>query len=326
MAPGIIIRMTKNAAVLAVVLAGCGLRDPGPDAWQGIVEFDERVLAFEIAGRIASIAVDEGDEVDAGSELAVLDSTLDRLTRDARAAQARAVAAELALLNAGSRPEDVRSLQAELAAAKASEALARRSVDRQRQLTNQGIGSTSDLDAAETAISTASANRRDLEARLARARNGARVEEIEAAQARVEAAQADVRAAEERIARHVLRSDARGSVLDVHLEPNEFAQVGAAVVTIADIQHPYVDVFVPQERMNGVDVGDTTRVRVDGREASYDAAVEYIGRQTEFTPKFLFSDRERPNLVLRVRMRIDAPVGDLHAGVPAFVEPIAEAS
>ena len=40
--------------------------------------------------------------------------------------------------------------------------------------------------------------------------------------------------------------------------------------------------------------------------------------ETEFTPKFLFSPRERPNLVVRVRVRVDDPERRLHAGVPAF--------
>ena len=44
-----------------------------------------------------------------------------------------------------------------------------------------------------------------------------------------------------------------------------------------------------------------------------------IGRRTEFTPKFLFSDRERPNLVLRVRIRVHDPERRLRAGLPAFV-------
>ena len=47
--------------------------------------------------------------------------------------------------------------------------------------------------------------------------------------------------------------------------------------------------------------------------------IEYISPKTEFTPRFLFSDRERPNLVIRVRVRIKDPERALHAGVPAFV-------
>jgi hypothetical protein len=48
--------------------------------------------------------------------------------------------------------------------------------------------------------------------------------------------------------------------------------------------------------------------------------VEHVARHTEFTPRFLFSERERPNLVVRVRVRIDDPERKLHAGLPARVE------
>jgi hypothetical protein len=48
--------------------------------------------------------------------------------------------------------------------------------------------------------------------------------------------------------------------------------------------------------------------------------VEHISRTTEFTPRYLFSERERPNLVIRVRLRIEDPERRLHAGVPAFAK------
>jgi len=307
---------------------GCDVLMPGegPDPLQGIVELDERVLAFEIPGRVKSIAVDEGDPVAPGQELARLDDTLDRLARDARAAEARAVMAELDLLRAGSRPEDVRSLQASLAAMKANETLAKQNVGRQRQLSKANIGTPAELDAAESAYASASANRRDIEARLSRARHGARSQEVDAALARSEAAETAVRSADERIARHVLRTDNHGVVLDVHLDPDEFAQIGAPIVTMADVHHPYVDVFVPQARVHTMGLGTTVEVRVDGRDTPYEGTVEHVSRETEFTPKFLFSERERPNLVIRVRVRIDAPAGDLQAGVPAFVQPAEQAS
>jgi hypothetical protein len=51
----------------------------------------------------------------------------------------------------------------------------------------------------------------------------------------------------------------------------------------------------------------------------FHAVVEYVSPETEFTPKFVFSDRERPNLVVRARVRIDDPGHQLHSGVPVFV-------
>ncbi|HWB77053.1 MAG TPA: HlyD family efflux transporter periplasmic adaptor subunit [Nannocystaceae bacterium] len=312
--------------VLAVLAAGCDRGQAETEAWQGIVEFDERLLAFEIPGRVKSIAVDEGDLVDASAELARLDDTLDRLEREARAAEARAVHAELALIEAGTRSEDVKSLQASLSAAKSAESLAKQTLAREQQLAKSGDSRAADMDAAQSGMATASANRRDLEARLARAKHGARPQEIEAAQARADAADTAVRAADERIARRVLRTDTAGVVLDVHVDPDEFAQSGATIVTLGDVHHPYVDVFVPQGRVDGIDVGDSALVKVDAHSEAFTGKIEHVARETEFTPKFLFSDRERPNLVMRVRVRVDAPAGDLHAGLPAFVTLAAEAS
>jgi hypothetical protein len=46
--------------------------------------------------------------------------------------------------------------------------------------------------------------------------------------------------------------------------------------------------------------------------------VEFVSPETEFTPKFLFSDQERPHLVVRVRVRVGDADRRLHSGVPAF--------
>jgi HlyD family secretion protein len=312
--------------------AGLGLAcegyggDAGPEPLQGIVELDERVLAFEIAGRVKAIAVDEGDPIAPGQELARLDDTLERLSRDARAADARASAAELDLLRAGSRPEDVSALKAALAEKKSKEELWKRTVARERPLGQTGVITAEELDVSESQYSQATASRKDTEAQLLRARHGSRPQEIDAALARSDAAEAGLRSADERIARHVLRTDSSGTVIDVHLDPDEFALVGVPIVTVADVNHPYVDVYVPQARVSTMQLGTKAHVRVDGRDEPYDGTVEYVSRETEFTPKFLFSERERPNLVIRVRVRIDAPAGDLQAGVPAFALPVEEAS
>jgi HlyD family secretion protein len=92
---------------------------------------------------------------------------------------------------------------------------------------------------------------------------------------------------------------------------------GAPVVTLGDVAHPYVDLFVPQGDLRGVRPGLAAQVRVDAEGAPFQARVEDVGRRAEFTPRYLFSPKERANLVVRVRVRIDDPQGRLHAGVPA---------
>ena len=318
-------RMIKNVrrALLAALMgfaisAGCGEPAETPSSWQGIVEFEERRLAFEVPGRLLTVDVDEGDDVQPGLAIARLDDTLERLARDAAAAQARAARSELELLEAGSRPEDIQQVKASLRAAEANRELAEETLAREERLATTGVGVAAELDAARTSVATAAAHKRELEATLKRLRRGARDQEIAAAAARLDAAEAAVTASDARIARHVLVSESRGIVLDMHVEPDEVILAGTPVATIADVAHPYVDVFVPQQHVDGISLGDRLHVRVDAHALPFEGRVEHIARSTEYTPRFLFSDRERSNLVVRVRVRIEAPEGDLHAGLPAF--------
>jgi len=60
-------------------------------------------------------------------------------------------------------------------------------------------------------------------------------------------------------------------------------------------------------------------VRVDAEPgARFEGTVEMVGRTLEFTPRYIFSDKERPGLVVRVRIDLKDPQEKLHAGVPAF--------
>ncbi|MET0389446.1 MAG: HlyD family efflux transporter periplasmic adaptor subunit, partial [Polyangiales bacterium] len=166
--------------------------------------------------------------------------------------------------------------------------------------------------------------RRALEERVVARRRGARGDEIAAAVARVQAASAGLASADARLSRYELHNPAAGSVIDVHVKVGEMVAPGSPAVTIADLTHPFVDVFVPQARVHALHVGQSMQVRVDGVAHALAGRIEHIFPKTEFTPRFLFSEGERPNLVLRTRVRVDDPAHVLHGGVPAFVEPTAE--
>jgi HlyD family secretion protein len=170
----------------------------------------------------------------------------------------------------------------------------------------------------EAGYAQAKAQVRMLQQRLKQLRKGSRPEELATADAEVRAAEAAVAAEEERLALYSLKATERVTVLDVPVRIGEVVAAGATVVTVADTTHPYVDVFVPQQKLSGLGVGLPARVRVDAESDSFDGSIEHIAPTTEFTPRFLFSPRERPNLVVRVRVRIDDPEERLHAGVPAF--------
>jgi len=311
--------VTLTFLALTALSTGCQPKPKHPGAFQGVIEFDERDLGFEIGGRLTAVKVQRGAAVHAGQELATLDDTLERTAGEGRQAEASAAKAAAALVRAGSRPEEVRAMQAQLRAAEANESRLERSVTREKKLLQEGAIARASVDDLESMLHAATAERQSLEHRLRELQNGSRRQEIDRVEAQATVADQQAKLSHERVGRYALRALEDGVVVDVHADPNEVVAAGSPVCTVADTKHPYADIFVPQEEIGGLRVAAPARVVVDASSQSYGARVEDIGRRTEFTPRYLFSERERSQLVIRVRVRIDDPEQALHAGVPAFV-------
>ena len=89
------------------------------------------------------------------------------------------------------------------------------------------------------------------------------------ARAHVHALEAALAAIDARLARHTLVHEGVADVLDVHVETGEVVGAGTPVLTLADLTHPFVDVFVPQAQLEGIGVGERASVRVDARAAPF---------------------------------------------------------
>jgi len=313
---------SRAAGPLALLVSACQVARPSDagESYQGVAELDDRVLSFEVGGRVTSILRREGDRVAPNEVIATVDDALDAQARSARDLEAQAAAAQSSLVDKGVRPEEISATRARIRAARSSEELLKKQLERERGLFERGATPEAQLDELTSQHARAVADREALESLLAEQVRGARPEEKEAAKARAGAARASVTLDDLRIERRELRAPADGIVLDVLAEPGEVVAAGAPVVTVADPGRIYAYVFVPQAKLSGIDVGDRASARADGLAAPLVAKVEHISRRTEFTPRYLFSERERPNLVVRVKVRIDDPKQLLHAGVPVFVD------
>ena len=323
--------MIKNAAgwlkrrarwlpLLALPACHVARETDAGESYQGVAELDDRVLSFEVGGRVTSIVRREGDRVAANELLATVDGALDEQARAARELEARAAQAQSSLVDKGVRPEEIAATRAKIRAAQSSEDLLQKQVARERGLFERGVTPEAALDELTSQLARATAEREALASVLTEQQRGARPEEREVAKAKADAARASVTLDDLRIERRELRAPAEGIVLEVLAEPGEVVAAGAPVLTVADPGRIYAYVFVPQATLSGIDVGDRASVRADGVRVPLNAKVENIARRTEFTPRYLFSERERPNLVVRVKIRIEDPQQLLHAGVPVFVE------
>src|SRR5204863_633405 len=132
-----------------------------------------------------------------------------------------AATAQAALLKAGSRAEDVRSMDAQVRAARANEDLLGRNLAREKALLARSASTEAAVDELSGRLDAAKADRQALEQKLASLRRGSRVEEQRGAEAHVAAAQAAVQLEEERLTRHELFSPAKCVVLDVHVKQGE---------------------------------------------------------------------------------------------------------
>jgi HlyD family secretion protein len=305
-------------ALLLVALVACHRRDLTDERYQGMVELEQTDLAFEISGRISSLEVKAGTAVKKGQVVAQLDDALDKATRDVRAHELDAAKADLALLHAGSRVEDIRAARAELDAAQANEDVIAKEAAREKHLLDTGATTGSRLDELDAQLARARGDRQAKQQKLAELAKGARVEEIARLDARVAEAEDAVEVADRQLERHVLKAPLDGAVLDVYPEVGEVMQPGAPVLSVVDRSRPYADVFVPVADAPKMKLGAPMLIAVEGDPHEVAGTIERVYPQLEFTPRFVYSPRERPNQLMRVRVRLDDKEQRLHAGMPAY--------
>ena len=402
---------------------------PQEGFYSGVVETTTYDLAFEVPGRIASFAFEEGQVAPAGAPLVRLVETDLKTALEAARAREGVAAAQLSALEAGSRPEEIQGAQARLERARAelerqqngatSEELdqargqsesarenyllrkqgyrsedieaaqakvaatrstlerAQADADRWKFLYGQGAVPARDREAYENRLVVArtehdaavqawqklargyqpeeiEAARQQylaLEARYRELRRGTRSEVVQAAQAEVAAAQSsyalvregpraeDIQAARRRLqearaaveqaslnlAKAVLKAPAEGLILTRNYEVGEMVQPGQPVLTLADLQKPWVEIFVPEPEIGQVHPGDAYDVTVDSAPGRvFPGRVTRIYEQAEFTPKTIQTQTQRVNLVFRVKVTVEKSAGVLKPGMPADARRVAD--
>ena len=287
----------------------------------GTVEATDAQLGFQVAGRIVELAPREGDRVAAGAAVARLDSTeLDarRIESLARVEVARAALAEL---EAGSRREEIAQGRAALAAAGERVADAERDLERTTTLYAGHAVAREAVDKADFGVEIARRQRDQVAEQVTLLEKGPRVERIDAARAQLAQAEAAVATLDATLANLHLAAPFAGVVTVRHREPGEIVAAGAPVVTLLDRDDRWVRIYVPENRLARVALGQRAKITSDtfpGK--SYDGEVAFIASAAEFTPKNVQTTEERVRLVYAVKVRITGDPGqELKPGLPADV-------
>ncbi len=319
------------AAVAALWSSACQApEDPNNLRVSGHVEATEVRLAPEMGGRLLTLDVKEGDRVTAGQRILTIDAT-DLQLSIARAKTEQASAeAQLRLVSASARVEDVQQAQAQVDAANADVPAAQAEVEaanadlqRFELLLTRKSGSQKQRDDAATrrdvAVARLDAARKRVaaaEASLTRVKAGARREEVAVAQSRIATAQAAIASLEDQLQDATLNSPVSGVVTEKLAEAGEVIAPRAPVVVITDLDHAWADVYVPEPSVPRITLGQAATLFTDAGGAGIQGKVTYISPKAEFTPRNVQTADERAKLVYRIRVTVDNSGGVLKQGMP----------
>jgi HlyD family secretion protein len=226
-------------------------------------------LAAKVIGKVASINVDKGYKVKTGQVLVRLEDDEYRARVIESKGQLDTLKARLAQAQHGSRPEEVAKAKADVEQARADQQNAKQTLDRTRDLVQQGVLAKQTLDDAQARYDGAVARVSSLERASDLVRLGPRSEEIDALRAQVSQAEGTLSYAQVQLDNTVIRAPVDGTILERNVEKGEFVTTGFVgdkgakgyVVSLADLNDLEVELDINQNdfaKLNSTQPGVVT--------------------------------------------------------------------
>jgi HlyD family secretion protein len=318
---------------------------------QVIARLDRAQLMAQRDRETAGLAAAESQLAQAQTALefqrASMSADLETRRADVGSAEAR-----LAELQNGARPQEKQDAQAAVDAATSEAARARQDWDRAQTLHKNDDISTSQYDQFRTRFESTQAALKQAKERQSLVEAGPRIEQVNAQSGQVARARGAVKQAEansievkrreqELTTRRaeIARSRASVAVIDQQLgdlaavspvdgvvlmkaaDPGEILAPGATVVTVGDIDHPWLRGYINETDLGRVKLGSKVSVTTDSYPGkTYAGRITFIASQAEFTPKQIQTKQERVKLVYRVKVEVENPRRELKSNMPADAE------
>ena len=277
-------------------LAACG-NDEEPDAY-GNFEATEVIISAETSGQLLWFTPDNGQRLDSGSLVGLIDTMQLALERNQVISERRA---------GSSRATEVGN---QLQVLEAEREIAQRGYERTRRLHTQQAATAQQLDQAEreyrvlgARIEVTRAQRRTAEHDIAS--TGARLAQIE-----------------DRLRRSRIVNPHGGTVLTSYAEPGEFVQQGQPLYKIANLDSMELRAYVTEPQLALVKIGQPAQVTIDvsGEERkTITGTITWVSSEAEFTPTPVQTREERADLVYAIKIRVPNSDGAVKIGMPADV-------
>ena len=316
-----------------------------------IARLDRDQLVQQRAREMASLREAEANlaETRTGVDMSTRSSQADL---DGRQADADTAESRLKELKSGSRPQEITGATEATAAAQAEYDRAKKDWDRSQKLHTDDDISTAQYELSQRTFLSAESSLKQAKDREALTKEGSRSEDIDQANAQLIRARAAIRGSQangldvkrrqedvmakqaeiERENAQIALIDAQladttavspiaGVVLVKSVDVGEVVAPGTAVVSVGDLDHPWLRAYIPETDLGRVKLGAKVNVRTDSFPGRiFNGKVTFISSDAEFTPKQIQTADERVKLVYRIKIEVDNPQHELKSNMPADAE------
>ena len=273
-------------AGVALMMAACGGNEKAYDA-TGTFEATETTVYAEQSGALLSFSVNEGDMIEAGKEVGLIDTTQTWLKIQQLDATKEVYQSQ--------KPD----MERQIAATRQQLSKAQQDEQRYRELVADGAAPSKMLDDASSQVKVL---QKQLDAQISSLSTSTRSLDKQTVAANVQIEQL----------RDMLRkchivAPTKGTVLEKYVERGEFVVIGKPLFKIADTEQMFMRAYVTSAQLQNIKIGQKVKVFADygdGQKKAYDGTVSWISSRSEFTPKTILTDDERADLVYAVKVAI----------------------
>ena len=272
--------LTAVVAIIAVI--GTVAFKSEPEVIQGYVEVSEYRVSSKVPGRVLELRVKEGDYVNVGDTLAIIDAPEVRAKLTQAESAENAASAMDQMANNGARREQINGAFALLQQAKAGLDIAQKSYNRVQRLYDEGVMSAQKRDEAFANYKALEAQVKAAQSQYDMAVNGARREEKMAAAAQVNRAKGAVQEVNSYINETMQTAQKQGEVSDVYPKVGELIGTGSPIMTISLLDDMWGTFNVREDQLDGMAVGSTITAFVPAFKKDIQMKVFYIKDQGSY--------------------------------------------
>ncbi|NIM91561.1 MAG: HlyD family efflux transporter periplasmic adaptor subunit [Candidatus Aminicenantes bacterium] len=286
----------------------------------GVIEAVETEIKSQIQGEVRQIAVTEGQYINKGDLLCLLDNEKLHIRLNQVRAALEGAKLKLKLFQKGTKKELIAVAKNQLESAEEELGLAKKDQERMSKLFSEGAISQIQKEQADLRLKVSKDRYESAQENYQLALRGKEEEEIEMVRAELKSLQAQEQLLLRQIQDSEIRSPINGYLNIKHVEVGELALPGVTLFSLIDLTQTYVKTYVPERHIGRIKIGDRVEVVSDSfPEKVFHGVINYISDKAEFAPKDIQTKEERLKLVFMIKSYLDNSNRELKPGMPVDV-------